>query len=105
MFFSSPDVFSPSTTVGRAFCPSGLPRGEISGEAGWPGRGAGLLLRKDPLGEDVSWSYPNFGKYTTSVPDPQAKSFAAGGPLRGITAAPQRAPCPAGCVAASPPRG
>ena len=35
-------------------------------------RGAGLLLRKDPLGEDVSWSYPNFLQGPTLAPGTQA---------------------------------
>jgi len=43
--------------VGGTVCPSDLPHGEISGEAGWPGRGAGLLLRKDPWGRGLRMGY------------------------------------------------
>ena len=53
------EFFHQAQAGGRAVCPSDLPRGEISGEAGEPGRWPGLLLRKDPLGEDCVSGYLN----------------------------------------------
>src|SRR3990172_12202368 len=75
MFFSSPDVFSPSTSGGRRFARPIFPHGEVSGEASnaQPGRRARLFERS--LGERiVSRDYSICGQCTTSVPGTQANT-------------------------------
>src|SRR5512134_2291806 len=62
--------------IGRAVRPSGLPHGEISGEAGWPGRGGGPAPSKGPWGRGCVSDSPNCSHRTTPVPKPQAQSFA-----------------------------
>jgi hypothetical protein len=80
MFFSSPDVFSPSTTGGRQFARPIFPHGEVSGEASnEPAKSADPLLRKVPCGEDCVSGYFELKSMYHVGPGSASKVFAPAG--------------------------